>query len=99
MNLDDYLAFAIQTAVDAGGIALAHFQTGVAVELKPDRSPVTLADRGAEQAIRQAIAERFPDHAVVGEEYGADGRQSDLQRGEIHRRLYPDAPFTGDTFR
>ena len=76
MQLDDYLAFAIQTAIDAGQIALAHYQTGVAVELKPDRSPVTLADRGAEQAIRQAIADRFPDHSVVGEEYGADERSS-----------------------
>jgi histidinol-phosphatase len=76
VNLDDYLAFAIQTAIDAGGIALAHYQTGVAVELKPDRSPVTLADRGAEQAIRQAIADRYPDHSVVGEEYGADERPS-----------------------
>lgn len=79
VNLDDYLAFAIQTAIDAGGIALAHYQTGVAVELKPDRSPVTLADRGAEQAIRQAIADRFPDHSVVGEEYGADGRASSFR--------------------
>jgi histidinol-phosphatase len=76
VNLDDYLAFAIQTAIDAGGIALAHYQTGVAVELKPDRSPVTLADRGAEQAIRQAIAARYPEHSVVGEEYGADERSS-----------------------
>ena len=76
MNLDDYLAFAIHTAIDAGQIALAHYQTGVAVELKPDRSPVTLADRGAEQAIRQAIAARYPDHSVVGEEYGAAERSS-----------------------
>lgn len=79
MNLDDYLAFAIQTAIDAGRIALAHYQTDVAVELKADRSPVTLADRGAEQAIRQAIADRFPDHSVVGEEYGADDRPSSFR--------------------
>ena len=34
--------------------------------------PVTAADRGAEAAIRQVIAERFPEHGVLGEEYGAD---------------------------
>ncbi len=34
--------------------------------------PVTAADRGAEAAIRAVIAERFPDHGVLGEEYGAD---------------------------
>lgn len=76
VNLDEYLAFAIQIALDAGKVALAHYQTGVAVELKPDRSPVTLADRGAEQAIRQAITARYPEHSVVGEEYGADERSS-----------------------
>lgn len=76
MNLDDYLAFAIQIAIDAGKIALAHYQSNIAVEFKPDRSPVTLADRGAEQAIRQAIAERYPGHSIVGEEYGADQRPS-----------------------
>lgn len=75
-RLEEYLAFARETAIAAGRIALQHYQTGVAVELKPDASPVTRADRGAEQAIRHAIATRFPDHAVVGEEYGADGRTS-----------------------
>ena len=34
--------------------------------------PVTLADKGAEAAIRRLIAERFPEHGVIGEEYGAD---------------------------
>jgi histidinol phosphatase-like enzyme (inositol monophosphatase family) len=34
--------------------------------------PVTEADRGAEAAIRQAIAERYPEHGVIGEEYGED---------------------------
>ena len=75
-HLDGYLAFALQVALDAGRVALEHYQTGVAVELKADASPVTRADRGAEQLIRQAIATQYPDHAVVGEEYGADGRRS-----------------------
>ena len=37
-----------------------------------DFDPVTAADRGAEAAIRQLIAERYPDHGVIGEEYGED---------------------------
>jgi histidinol phosphatase-like enzyme (inositol monophosphatase family) len=37
-----------------------------------DFDPVTEADKGAERAIRQAIAERFPEHGVIGEEYGED---------------------------
>ena len=78
-NLDEYLAFAIATAIDAGKVALAHYQTGVDVELKADRSPVTLADRGAEQLIRAAIAGRFPDHSIVGEEYGVETRSSSFR--------------------
>jgi len=76
LPLDEYLAFALQVALDAGRVVMDHYQTGVAVELKADQSPVTMADRGAEQRIRSAIATRYPDHAVVGEEYGADGRPS-----------------------
>ena len=79
VHLDEYLAFALQVALDAGRVALEHYQTGVAVELKADASPVTRADRGAEQLIRQAIAAQYPDHAVVGEEYGADGRASSFR--------------------
>ena len=74
--LDEYLAFALQVAMDAGRLVMEHYQTGVTVELKSDQSPVTKADRGAEQHIRAAIAARYPGHAVVGEEYGADDRQS-----------------------
>jgi len=79
LPLDGYLAFALQVALDAGRVALEHYQTGVAVETKADASPVTRADRGAEQLIRQAIATKYPDHAVVGEEYGANGRASSFR--------------------
>ena len=40
------------------------------VELKDDASPVTAADRGAEQLMRERITRRYPDHGVIGEEYG-----------------------------
>jgi histidinol-phosphatase len=59
-------------AVEAGGAAaLAHFKTGVRVEVKPDRSPVTAADRDSEAAILKVIGEQFPDHAILAEETGA----------------------------
>jgi histidinol-phosphatase len=75
-ELATFLDFAIETAWQAGRLALAHYQTGVAVERKADKSAVTIADRAAEQLIRQRIAARFPDHAIVGEEFGADPRQA-----------------------
>lgn len=54
----------------AGDVALRHFQRGVAVEWKADGSPVTIADREAEQAARAWIERRFPDHGILGEEEG-----------------------------
>jgi histidinol phosphatase-like enzyme (inositol monophosphatase family) len=64
------LAFAIDAAYRAGRSTLAHFQTGVGVDLKADASPVTVADRDAERMIRQMIAEAFPHDAILGEEEG-----------------------------
>ena len=48
------------------------FRSALLVEAKGDASPVTEADRAAERAIRALLAERFPDHGVIGEEYGAE---------------------------
>jgi myo-inositol-1(or 4)-monophosphatase len=46
------------------------FLADIAVEHKADASPVTAADRGAEQALRRRIERRYPDHGIVGEELG-----------------------------
>jgi len=55
----------------AGGIALRHFRSALTVEAKTDGSPVTIADRSAEQAAREWITSRFPDDGILGEEFGA----------------------------
>ncbi len=49
------------------------FRSGIAVELKADRSPVTLADRKAEEYLRKQIAREFSDHGIIGEEFGEEG--------------------------
>jgi histidinol phosphatase-like enzyme (inositol monophosphatase family) len=74
--LQQLLDFAVQAARQAGELTLAHYQRGVAVERKSDRSVVTVADREAEKFLRRMIEERFPDHAIVGEEFGSDSRDS-----------------------
>ncbi len=71
--LRDYLEFAVQTAHDAGRLTLGYFQTGLAAEMKADDTPVTIADRRAEELIRTRIERRFPGHRVVGEEFGTTG--------------------------
>jgi myo-inositol-1(or 4)-monophosphatase len=74
--IDSFLEFAVGAAWQAGRHTLAHYQTGVVAERKLDRSLVTAADRGAEQVLRSLITARFPDHAIVGEEFGADGKMA-----------------------
>jgi inositol-phosphate phosphatase/L-galactose 1-phosphate phosphatase/histidinol-phosphatase len=49
-----------------------HFRRLQAVEDKDDLSPVTIADREAETAMRRLIAARFPDHGIIGEEFGRE---------------------------
>jgi myo-inositol-1(or 4)-monophosphatase len=70
-TLSEFLECAMNAAWAAGQRTLAHFRTDVAVERKADDSPVTIADREAEQILRALIAEQFPAHAILGEEMGA----------------------------
>ncbi|MFN8526689.1 MAG: inositol monophosphatase family protein [Chloroflexota bacterium] len=72
IELSDELAFALNLADLADAISLTHFRSdGLAVETKADASPVTVADRAIEQAIRARVAAERPGHRVVGEEYGS----------------------------
>ena len=57
----------------AGEVALRYFKSSLAVEAKGDGSPVTIADKTAEQAARDWITDRFPRDAVLGEEFGFSG--------------------------
>ncbi|MFU8877249.1 MAG: inositol monophosphatase family protein [Wenzhouxiangellaceae bacterium] len=73
MNLDQALEVARRAADRASAIAMEYFRKPLEVESKADASPVTIADRECEQAIRGIIAEAYPDHAIFGEEYGHSG--------------------------
>ncbi|MFP4442616.1 MAG: inositol monophosphatase family protein [Spirochaetia bacterium] len=76
-QLRELIDFAEKLAGDAGKITLKYFKSGVQVELKQDRTPVTIADRETEQYIRNQITDRYPDHSVVGEEHGAANKSSE----------------------
>lgn len=77
--LRELLAVAVDAAYLAGRRTLAYFNTGVEVELKADDSPVTRADREAEQLIRDIIRRRYPTHAILGEEGGETHGDPDLK--------------------
>ena len=72
-HLDKVLEFAIQTAHEAGRLTLGYFQTEMKPDMKADDTPVTLADRKAEELIRARIEKCFPGHRIVGEEFGSQG--------------------------
>ncbi|MBI2885402.1 MAG: hypothetical protein HYY15_04435 [Candidatus Omnitrophica bacterium] len=55
-------------------IALRYFARPGRIELKPDHSPVTMADRTIEERLRRAIQRAFPGEAIIGEEFGASAR-------------------------
>jgi histidinol-phosphatase len=65
-----YLDFAVETAYLAGRLTLGYFQAGIRPDVKADATPVTVADRAAEQLIRGRIERQYPHHAIVGEEFG-----------------------------
>ncbi|EFH12240.1 histidinol-phosphatase [Pseudoroseomonas cervicalis] len=70
--MKELIAAAEAAAEAAGAVIRPLFRSALLVEAKGDASPVTEADRAAERAIRALLAERFPDHGVIGEEYGAE---------------------------
>lgn len=70
MEWQEYLDFTADLAYRAGRLTLAHFNTGIRSEFKSDNTPVTAADRAAEELIRGEIERAYPSHAIVGEEYG-----------------------------
>ena len=74
-DLQPRLDFALDAAAQAAKFIMGHYQSpDLAVERKRDTSPVTAADRGAEELIRKLIADSYPDDAILGEEFGeSDG--------------------------
>ncbi len=78
--LDGRLAAAVQLAMLAGHSTLEHFQRdSFTVERKGDNSPVTIADKQAEQLIRAELQQRYPQDSIIGEEFGEQAGESKYQ--------------------
>jgi histidinol phosphatase-like enzyme (inositol monophosphatase family) len=69
-RLETLLDFAVDAARQAGQVTLEYFRTALTPERKPDRTLVTAADRKAEERLRLLIGATYPDHGIVGEEFG-----------------------------
>lgn len=69
---DAWLTFALACCDAADSIALEHFRRDLVIETKPDQTFVTQADTAIERTIRGLIIAAYPDHGMVGEEYGSE---------------------------
>lgn len=79
VSTSELLAAAIEIAKIGGAHTLQYFKKDIEIISKADDSPVTIADRETEQVIRREILSRFPDHGVIGEEYGRTNQGSNIQ--------------------
>lgn len=70
-SLRDLAVFAESLAAAVRPLSRKWFRHTLAVDTKADESPVTVADREVETALRRLIAERFPAHGILGEEFGS----------------------------
>lgn len=80
MNLAEYFDFTTRIAYEAGRITLGYFDTGLQADYKQDLTPVTAADRAAEEFIRSQIEKTYPRDAIVGEEFGESSHPGNPNR-------------------
>jgi len=78
-RLEAWLAFALDCCDAADALALERFRRDLIIETKPDRTFVTEADQAIERMIRERIAMAYPDHGIVGEEYGTEAGAGDVR--------------------
>jgi len=69
----DVVTAMIRAAEAAGEVAMKYYRGGFEVTIKADQTPVTQADREAEQAIKAILRRAYPDHGFLGEEFGEEG--------------------------
>lgn len=77
-SLQELRNFAESFAKKGGDSTLQFFKKTFDLEFKEDDSPVTNADRVAERTIRDLINREFPDHGIIGEEFGEENTDSDV---------------------
>ena len=70
MVLEEFTSFFRFLANESSTIIKRYFRTSINVENKADLSPVTIADKLAEEKMRELINQEFPTHGIIGEEFG-----------------------------
>lgn len=79
MSNQPFIDFIQELAQSSGVVIRKYFRSAMDVETKSDQTPVTIADRQAEQIMRTMIQERYPDHGILGEEFETINSEADYQ--------------------
>lgn len=78
-ELKEYKEFVKLLALESGKIIKEYFRTNINIDTKSDDSPVTIADKKAEEKLRGMIAKEFPDYGIIGEEFGKENEDAEYQ--------------------
>lgn len=75
----DFTRFSKLLAGESGKIIKKYWRTEISVDTKSDASPVTIADKLAEEKMRELINKEFPDHGIIGEEFPAQNKSAEYK--------------------
>ena len=75
---DEFIKFIAYLCSEATKEILPHYGPDVIIERKSDTTPVTLADRNAEKRIRALLTDHYPEHGIIGEEFGSEREDADF---------------------
>jgi myo-inositol-1(or 4)-monophosphatase len=78
-DLKEYTLFAQNLAEISAKIIKGYFRANITIDTKADQSPVTIADKKAEELMRSTIMKNFPEHGIIGEEFGNYNENSEYQ--------------------
>lgn len=66
----EIINFAKILSDESGKIIKQYFRKPILIDIKNDESPVTIADKKAEETMRELIMKNYPEHGIIGEEFG-----------------------------
>lgn len=72
----EFIDFVKLLAEESGKIIKEYFRKPISIDTKSDESPVTIADKKAEETMRSLIMKTYPEHGIIGEEFGSDNEDA-----------------------
>jgi myo-inositol-1(or 4)-monophosphatase len=79
MSMPEFLRFTKYLLQESSKIIKQYYRTPLKIESKEDLSPVTIADKKTEELLRNLINQHYPDHGIIGEEFGEQSSESEYQ--------------------